>query len=301
MATKITDQPIRKPFGEPFVSLVNEATVADGGYRGFPKRYGYNEVLVIAVGGTLGARIAFGIPIEHAYFFDASLTGALRWLDYGHARDPKNNDLMDGMKTATKTTPAMTSSDYLYFATNEFLSGYHLEVTDDGQTNASVVNVDVSTSQSAWTNHAAGGVTDTMEKPSGDAFASTGEISLDILPNGLNATPEWVPARLLDLVGSDALDLPNITSQDKLVREQPYYWARLAVNNTLTAFVISSIMGCDMLLAHSTTKGDIASSALYMEKDVSYTFDVDDSMGGVMFCSIDAGTPITHCSWLYRD
>ena len=303
MATRITDQPIRRPFGEDNSTVVLAEATVTGGYVGFIKRRGYNEVLVHVRDSTLGLRMAMGVPVIHAYFFDASLTGAARWLDYGHAWDPKNNDLMDGMKTATKVTPAMTSSDYIYLATQEPLSGWHFKgPITAAQTSASIANVDVSTSASGWTNHAAGNVTDSTETPAGDIFGSDGEISLDVVSNTREATPDWVPAKLLDLVGSDALDLPNITAQDKLAREQPYYWARIAVNNTTTAITFSGIMGCDSLLSHSTTKGSVASSAVYLVEATSYTFDVGDTVGGVMFCSQDAdANGIPDVSWFYRE
>ena len=300
MPVIITDQPIRRPFGEDNTTSVLAEATTTGGYVGFIKRRGYNEVLIRPNGGTLGVRMAMGIPIQHAYFFDASLSGALRWLDYGHAFDPNNNDLMDGMKTGTKVTPAMTSSDFIYLAMDEPGSGFHFKgPITAAQTSASVANVDVSTSKDGWTNHAAGNVTDTTETPAGDVFGSDGEISLDVVP-GVGITPDWVPAKLVDLVGSDALDIPT-TPQGVLARDTPYYWARIAVNNTTTAITFSGIMGCDTLLDHSTTKGSNASSAAYLVEQQSYTFDVGDSIGGLLFCSQDTDATTTmDISWMYR-
>lgn len=286
---QVVDAPVKRGFVDGPTTLTAES----GDFIGFAQRKGYHEILAHALTvSNGGVRLVQCPQIRYAYWYDDSATGSAQWQLLGANTTvppggPNIDAIFDSAQSTTAVVRAMATADFLYFATDIRTDGYYFDLGTAVSNNVAVMTLAHGNASGTWT---AATIVD-LTKSSNTTLAIDGTMTITTAP----AEGIWVPTKLQDNLG----DVSSVDTLPQIVKDRPYYWARLDTSAVLDDVDILHLLALDVDLEKSSTKGDARGAGFIIEDNTSLAIDLD-GWGGYLVVGLSSGTPDVHVTWIER-
>ncbi len=286
---QVVDAPVKRGF----VDGPTTVTAESGDYIGFAQRKGYHEILAHALTITNGGiRLVQCPQIRYAYWFDASATGSAQWQLLGSNTTtppaaPNTDAIFDSAQSTAHTITAMAVADFIYIATDVRTDGYYLDIAAGTQDNVAAMTLAHGNASDTWT---AATIVDNT-KSSNTTLEISGTMTITTAP----AAGIWVPTTLQKNLG----DVPSVGTLPQVVKDRPYYWARLDTSAVLDDVGILHLLALDVDLEKSSTKGDARGAGFIIPDNTSLAIDLD-GWGGYLVVGLSSGTPLVYVTHIER-